>query len=73
MKELRKKVYVSEIVAPNSIRGLLGRWKDRVKKYKCERSATRGGGFEQAGSAWIGRGGGSFAVALEDVPGGSKV
>ncbi len=25
----------------------LGRWKDRVKEYMCERGATRRGGFEQ--------------------------
>ncbi len=34
----------------------------------------KGGGFEQAKSAWTGRGGGSSAMAcpLGDIPGGSK-
>ncbi len=27
---------------------LLGKWKDRVKEYMCERGATRGGGLDQA-------------------------
>ncbi len=33
-------MYVSGIVGPNSRGRSLGRWKDRVKKYMCE----RGGG-----------------------------
>ncbi len=38
-----KKVYVS----PNSRGRPLGRWRDKVKQYMCERSATRGGGLDQ--------------------------
>ncbi len=38
-KEFAKKVYVSETVCSNC----RGRWKDRVKKYMCERGASRGG------------------------------
>ncbi len=40
-EEFVKKVYMSESVDPISIGRLLGRWKDRVKEYVCERSATR--------------------------------
>ncbi len=41
------KYMLSEIVGPN-IRGrLLGRWKDRVKEYICERVIIRRGKFEQ--------------------------
>ncbi len=47
-EEFVKKVYVSETVGPNSKGRPLGRWKDRVKKYMCERGATRRGEFEQA-------------------------
>ncbi len=39
-----KKVYMSESVGPNSRGRSLGRWRNRVKEYMCERSATRGGG-----------------------------
>ncbi len=43
-----KKGNVSEILGPKS-RGMpLGRWKDRVKEYMCERGATKWGVFEQA-------------------------
>ncbi len=38
--EFVRKVYVSEIVGPNCRGRLLGRWKDRVKEYICERGAT---------------------------------
>ncbi len=50
-------------MGPNSRGRLIGRWRDRVKEYVCERGATRGGGL-----------GGFSAVAtpLGDVPGGSK-
>ncbi len=40
-EEFVRKVYVREIVGPNSIGRLLGRWKDRVKQYMCGRGATR--------------------------------
>ncbi len=43
-----RKVYMSESVGPNSGGRLLGRWRDRVKEYMCERGATRGGGLDQA-------------------------
>ncbi len=43
-----KKAYVSESVGPNSRERPLGRQKNRVKEYMCERGATRSGGFEQA-------------------------
>ncbi len=45
---LVRKVYLSETAHLNSRGRLLGRWKDRVKEYKCERDATRGGWLEQA-------------------------
>ncbi len=47
-EEFVKKVYVSESVGPSSRGRPLGRWRDRVKEYKCERGATRGGGLDQA-------------------------
>ncbi len=43
-----KKVYVSEILGPSSKGRPLGRQRDRVKEYMCERGTTRRGGFEQA-------------------------
>ncbi len=47
-EEFVKKVYMSESVGPNSSGRLLGRWRDRVKEYMCEKGATRGGGLDQA-------------------------
>ncbi len=47
-EEFVKKVYVSESVGPNSRGRPLGRWRDRVKEYMCERGATSGGGLDQA-------------------------
>ncbi len=47
-EEFVKKVYVIEIVVPNSRGRLLGRWKDRVNEYMCERGTTRRGESEQA-------------------------
>ncbi len=47
-EELVKKVYVSEIVGPNSRGRPPVRWRDRVKEYMCERGATRGGGLDEA-------------------------
>ncbi len=41
-------MHMSEGVGPNSRRRPLGRWRDRVKEYMCERGATRGG---RAGSS----------------------
>ncbi len=41
-------MYVSENVGPNSRGRPLGRWRDRVKEYMCERGAARGG---RAGSS----------------------
>ncbi len=49
------KEYMCEIVGPNSRRRPLGRWRDRVKEYMCERSATRGGGLDQARRECLGR------------------
>ena len=41
------------------------RWKDMVKEYMHERVADRGKGLSyQEGSAWIGRDGGSSAMAI---------
>ena len=58
---------MNNIVGPNSKGRSLGRWKDRVKEYMWERSATRGGG--------IGRDGGFFVMAtsLGDISRGSEV
>ncbi len=36
-EEFVKKVYMSETVGPNSRGRPLGRWKDKVKEYMCER------------------------------------
>ncbi len=43
-----KNMYVSESMGSNSRGRPLGRWRDRVKEYMCERGATRGGGLDQA-------------------------
>ena len=45
------------------------RWKDTVKEYTCMKEVLieREGLDKQGGCVWIGRGGGSFAVALEDI------
>ncbi len=77
-EEFVKKLYMSESVGPINRGRPLGRWRDRVKEYTCERGATRwegGDWIKQRGSAWTGRGGDFSAVAtpLRDVPGGSEV
>ncbi len=41
-EEFVKKVYMSESVGPNSRGRPLGRWRERVKEYMCERGSTRG-------------------------------
>ncbi len=46
--EFIKNAYVNEIGGPNSKGRPLGRWRERVKEYMCERGATRGGGLDQA-------------------------
>ncbi len=46
-EEFVNKVYMSESVGPNSRGRPLGRWRDRVKEYMCERGATRRGGLDQ--------------------------
>ncbi len=73
-EEFVKKVYMSESVGPNSRGRSPGRWRDRIKEYMWERGATRGGGLDQRGSAWTGRGGDYSAVAtpLGDAPRGSE-
>ncbi len=43
-EEFVKKVYVGASVGPDSRGRPLGRWRDRVKEYMCERGATREGG-----------------------------
>ncbi len=51
-EEFVRKVHMSEIVGPSSRERPLGRWKDRVKEYMCERGATREGRLnKQGGSA----------------------
>ncbi len=40
--------YPAPLVGPDSRGRLLGRWKDRVEEYTCEKGATKRGGFEQA-------------------------
>ncbi len=47
-EEFMKKMYVSESVGPSSRGRPPGRWRDRVKEYMFERSATREGGLDQA-------------------------
>lgn len=63
-------VYMSEIVGPISKARPLGRWKDRIMDCMCEWSTCvrgvllEGEGMNKQGqSIWIGRGGGSSAVA----------
>ncbi len=45
-EEFVKKVYMSESVGPNSRGRPPRKWRDRVKKYMCERCATRGVGLD---------------------------
>ncbi len=45
-EEFVKKVYMNEIVGPDSRGRPLRRWKDRVKEYMCERGATKRGGLQ---------------------------
>ncbi len=47
-EEFMKNVYVSESVGPDSGGRPLGRWRDRVKEYMCERGAAMGVGLDQA-------------------------
>ncbi len=47
-EELVRKVHVSERVNPSSRGRPIGRWKDRVKEYMCERGAAGGRGLDQA-------------------------
>ncbi len=47
-EEFVKKVYMSGGAGPSSRGRPPVRWRDRVKEYMCERSATRGGGLDQA-------------------------
>ena len=46
-EEFVKKVYVSERVGCSQRGRPLGRWKDRVKEYLCERGDGRGSRLEQ--------------------------
>ncbi len=45
-----KKVYLSEIGGLRRRGRPLGGWKDRVKEYRSETGATRGGGMEKVKS-----------------------
>ncbi len=45
-KEFVKKAYMSESVGLNSRGRPLGRWRDKLKEYLCERGATRRGGLD---------------------------
>ena len=47
-EEFVKKVYVSELDGSNQRGRPLGRWKDKVKEYMCERGDSRGGRLDQA-------------------------
>ncbi len=47
-EESVKKVYVGKSVDPNSSGRPIGRWKDGVKEYPCERGTTAGSGIDQA-------------------------
>ncbi len=49
-EEFVKKVCMSEIEGPGRRARPLGKWRDRVKEYMSEASATIGGGLEQARS-----------------------
>ena len=46
-EEFVKRMYMNKTVGPNSRGRPLGRLKDRVTGYMCERGATREGGLEQ--------------------------
>ncbi len=76
-EEFVKKVYMSESVGPKRRGRPLGRWRDRVKVYMCERGATRGGEegwIKQRRSAWTGKGGDFSTVVTPfgNAPGGSE-
>ncbi len=62
---------VSESPGPNSRGRPLGRWRDRVKEYMCERGATRKGGLDQAKRECLDRERWR-CLCLWDVPGGSE-
>ncbi len=63
-------MYVSEIVSSNSRGRSLGRCKDRVKEYLCERGL--GKRFKQESGEWIGRVGCHYAMPTRfvDIPEG---
>ncbi len=46
-KDFVEKVNVSEIEYPSTRGRPLGKWKDRVKEYMCERGASKGGEIEK--------------------------
>ena len=54
-EEFVKRVCMSKSVGPNSRGRQLGRWKDRVKEYLCERCTIRRGGLEQARREYLDR------------------
>ncbi len=47
-EEIVKEVYVSESEGSNLRRRPLGKWRDKVKEYKCEGGKGREGGLEWA-------------------------
>ncbi len=68
-----KIVHVSNSVGLNSRGRPLGKRKDRVQEYVCEKGATRGAGLYQAKSACLGGGGFSaVAIILTTFPTGAR-
>ncbi len=45
-EEIVKEVYVSESESSNLSGRPLGRWRDTIKKYMCEKEKVRGDGLE---------------------------
>ncbi len=74
-EKLEKKVFVSWNCGPSK-RKPLGRWKDRVKVYMCERGDNRKRRFEQARRECLdrerSRGSSAMAIPLGDIARGRR-
>ncbi len=67
---------VSETEDLNGRGNPLGRWKDMVEEYMCQRGTGRGGGLKQAKKECLDREVEAFsfvATPIRGAPGGSKV
>ena len=75
-EEFVKKVYVCELEGSNQKGRPLGRWRDKVKEYMCERGDSRGGGLDRARRDCLDRERWRLFCRghpLENVPRGSEV